>query len=156
MTTQKRTEVPVSYEGSGIHKTFDRIQNMIRERADKIFHTRNPDDGDAISDWLRAEAEILTEVNLTLNNEENRFVVEGTVKGFTPEEIEVKAEDGALIIGGIHTEESSDKKKGVTTTSSKQMSFCQSFSLPDSANADKIKAELKGEKFTVTIPKIMH
>lgn len=156
MGTHKNIDVPVVHERGGVFETLDRIQNMIRERADSIFHDRNPGDGDEISDWLQAESEILSEVGLSLKNDKKEVVIEGTIKGFSPKEVEVKAEDGLITIAGIHDEEASDKKEGVTTKSSKHMSFCQSYNLPDSVDAEKIKVKLKGDKFKATIPKIMH
>ncbi|MBE9563868.1 MAG: Hsp20 family protein [Proteobacteria bacterium] len=156
MTERKSTELPVIHKNDDIFATFDHIQHMIRERADHIFHDRSPDQGDEISDWLSAESEILTDINLTLQDDEDQVVIEGDMEGFLPKEIEIKAKDGMFQITGMHTEKSSSKKKGVTKTTSQQINFCRSFSLPESVETDKMKVKLKNGRFTARIPKTSH
>jgi len=156
MTAHKSTELPVVHKSDDIFTTFEHIQDMIRERANRIFHDREPNDGDAISDWLNAESEVLTDIDLTLQDDEDQVVIEGNMKGFLPKEIEVKAKDGMFQIGGTHTEKSSSKKKGVSRTISKQMNFCRSINLPDSVDTDKMEVKLKSGKFSARIPKISH
>lgn len=156
MTERKSTELPVIHKSDDIFATFEHIQDMIRKRADRIFHERSPDQGDDISDWLSAESEVLTDINLTLQDEEDQVVIEGNMKGFLPKEIEVKAKDGVFQISGTHTEKSSSKTKGVTKTTSQQINFCRSFNLPDSVETDKMKVKLKSGQFTARIPKTSH
>jgi len=129
---------------------------MIRERAFDIYSNRNSTEGDAMSDWLNAESEVSIGIGLSLDEDENQVIIEGDVTGFLPEEIEVKAQDGVFEIGGMHTEDSSSKKKGVTKTTSKQMNFFRSFTLPDSVDTNKMEVKLKKGKFTAKIPKTSH
>jgi len=126
---------------------------MVREQADRIFHDRNPDEGDALSDWLKAESEVLSDIELKLEDGKDQVVIQGDIEGFLPEEIEIKAGDGIVEIAGIHTEKSSSKKKSVTKTTSKQMNFYRSFRLPDSVDTDKMDVKLKSGKLTARIPK---
>lgn len=156
MSAHKSTELPVIHKSNGIFTTFNHIQDMIREHADRIFHNRNPDEGDALSDWLKAESEVLSDIDLTLKDDEGQVVIQGEIKGFLPEEIEIKAGDGIVEIGGIHTEKSRSKKKGVARSTSKQMNFYRSFRLPDSVDTDKMDVKLKSGKFTARIPKTSH
>jgi HSP20 family molecular chaperone IbpA len=153
MAIDKKTGLPVIRKSDDIFATFDQIQAMIRERAFHIFNNRNLDKGDALSDWLKAESEVLTDINLAYNENENQVTIEGDLTGFLPEEIEVKTKDGVLEIGGIHTDESSSGKKGMTMTTSKQMSFLRSFILPDSVDTNKIDVKLTSGKFSAKIPK---
>jgi HSP20 family molecular chaperone IbpA len=153
MATDKRTGLPIIRKGDDIFTAFDQIQDMIRERAFHIFSNRDSDEGDELSDWLKAESEVLTDIALSYDEDENQVTVEGDVTGFLPEEIEVKTKDGVLEIGGIHTEESRSEDKGVTKTTSKQMSFVRSFTLPDSVDTGKIDVHLTNGKFSAKIPK---
>ena len=156
MASHKSTELPVIRKSDDIFTTFDQIQNMIRERAFHIFNDRNPNEGGAMSDWLNAESEVLTDIDLTLKDDEDQVMVEGNIAGFLPEEIEIKAKDGIFEIGGIHTEKSSSKIKGVSETTSKQMNFFRSFNLPESVDTDKMDVKIKSGKFTARIPKTSH
>jgi len=156
MKTHKSTELPVIHKSDGVFTTFDHIQDMIRDRANRIFHNRTPDQGNEISDWLSAESEILTDINLTLQDDKDQVVIEGNLKGFLPNEIEVKAKDGLFQISGVHAEKNTSKKKGVTKTTSQQVNICKSFSLPDSVETDKMEVNLKSGQFTARIPKTSH
>ena len=156
MTERKSTELPVIHKSGDIFVAFNHIQDMIREHANRIFHGRKPDQGDEISDWLSAESDVLTDVNLTLQDDEDQVVIKGNMKGFLPKEIEVKVKDGMFQITGTHTEKSSSKKKGVTKTASQQINFCRFFNLPDSVETDKMKVKLKSGQFTAWIPKTSH
>ena len=111
MASHKSTELPVIRKSDDIFTTFNQIQNMIREHAFHLFNDRNPNEGDAMSDWLNAESGVLTDINLTFEDDEDQVMVEGSITGFLPEEIEIKAKDGIFEIGGIHTEKSSSRKK---------------------------------------------
>ncbi|HEX19962.1 MAG TPA: Hsp20/alpha crystallin family protein [Acidiferrobacteraceae bacterium] len=73
-----------------------------------------------------------------------------------PEEIEIKAGEGIVEIAGIHTENSSSKKKGVTRATSKQMNFYRPFRLPDSVDTEKMDVKLESGKFTVRLPRTLH
>ena len=109
-----------------------------------------------LSDWLQAESEVLSDIDLSLKDDVKQVVIQADMEGFLPEEIEVKAGDGIVEVGGIHTENSSSKKKGVTRASSKQINFYRSFSLPDSVDTDKMEVKLKNGTFTASIPKTSH
>jgi len=156
MSTHTSTEQPITLKSNDIFTTFNQIQDMIRDQADRIFHDRNPDEGNDLSDWLQAESEVLSDIDLSLKDDEKQVVIQGDMEGFLPEEIEVKAGDGIVEVCGIHTEKSSSKKKGVTRASSKQINFYRSFSLPDSVDTDKMEVKLKNGKFTARIPKTSH
>jgi len=156
MVLHERTGFPIIRKSDDIFTTINQIQNMIRERAFDIYSNRNSTEGDAMSDWLNAESEVSIGIGLSLDEDENQVIIEGDVTGFLPEEIEVKAQDGVFEIGGMHTEDSSSKKKGVTKTTSKQMNFFRSFTLPDSVDTNKMEVKLKKGKFTAKIPKTSH
>ena len=156
MVTQKSSESPAIRKGGDIFTAFDQIQDIIRERALNIFHDRNPGEGNELSDWLNAESELLVDTDILFEDKGDQVVIEGKIKDFQPEEIEVEAKGGQFKIGGIHTEQSSSKKKGTTKTTLKKVCFYKSFNLPDSVDTDKMEVKLKKGKFTAKIPKATH
>jgi HSP20 family protein len=147
---------PSVLKANDVFSSLDKIHQSIRERAYQLFHDRDRNSGDEVSDWLKAESEILTDINLTMKDNGNEVVVEGSVDEFLPEDIEVKAQDGKLTICGIHTEESSNEEAGVSSKTKTQSNFYRSFTLPDSVDADKLKVEMKKGKFVAKIPKAVH
>ncbi len=156
MKAHKSSELPVIHKSNNFFTTFDHIQKMIRDRAYHIFHNRAPDQGDEISDWLNAESELLTDIDLTLQDDKDQVVIRGNLKGFRPKEIEVRVKDGLFQITGVHAEENSSTKKGETKITTQQVNFCRLFNLPDSVDADKMEVKIKSGKFTARIPKTSH
>jgi HSP20 family molecular chaperone IbpA len=156
MNSRTSTELPVIRADNDTYSTFDKVQDIIRERALCIFHDRNPNEGDALSDWLNAETEVLTEIDLGLADNDCNVTIDGSVEGFIPDEIEVRVRDGLLEVAGIHAEKSSRTENTLTRPSSKQMCFFRSFNLPDSLDTSNIKVSHECGKFTVRIAKVFH
>jgi HSP20 family molecular chaperone IbpA len=118
MSSQHNIRMPSILKGDDIFSSFNQIQKSIQERAYNIFHDRNTDSGDALTDWLKAESEVLTDINMTLQDKKDQVVIEGKIDKFLPEDIEIKAQDGKFTVCGIHSEKSSSEKKGVTRKAS--------------------------------------
>ena len=156
MSSQQNTQMPSILKIDDVFTSFNQIQKSIQEHANQIFHDRDSNSGDALSDWLKAESEVLSDVSITLNDNKDQVVIDGSIDKFSPEDVEIKAQDGRFMICGIHTEKSSSKKKGVTRKASKQSSFSRSFTLPDSVDTEKMEVEMKSGKFTAKIPKTSH
>ena len=156
MSSQHNIRMPSILKGDDIFSSFNQIQKTIQERAYNIFHDRDTDSGDAITDWLKAESEVLTDINMTLKDKKDQVVIEGKIDKFLPEDIEIKAQDGAFTICGIHSEKSSSEKKGVSRKTSTQSNFYRSFALPDSVDTEKMEVKVKSGKFTAKIPKTSH
>ena len=156
MSSQHNIRMPSILKGDDIFSSFNQIQKTIQERAYNIFHDRDTDSGDALTDWLKAESEVLTDVNMTLKDKKDQVVIEGKIDKFLPEDIEIKAQDGAFTICGIHSEKSSSEKKGVSRKTSTQSNFYRSFTLPDSVDTEKMEVKVKSGKFTAKIPKTSH
>jgi HSP20 family molecular chaperone IbpA len=148
--------MPSILKGDDIFSNFNQIQKSIQERAYNIFHDRETDSGDAVTDWLKAESEVLTDIDMTLKDKKDQVVIEGKIDKFLPEDIEIKAQDGKFTICGIHSEKSSSEKKGVSRKASTQRNFYRSFVLPDSVDTDKMEVKVKSGKFTAKIPKTSH
>jgi HSP20 family protein len=153
MDSHTTTDLPVIRKSGDTFATFNQIQDMIREQAFRIFHDRNPNEGDALSDWLNAESQVLTDIDLTLEDNDCHVTIGINVEGFLPDEIEVRVKDGVFEVAGMHGEKSSHKEHEVTAMSSKQLGFFRSVNLPDSLDTDKMEANHECGKFTIRIPK---
>jgi len=156
MSSQQSTQMPSILKGGDVYAKFNQIQKSIQEHAYHIFHDRDSNSGDAISDWLKAESEVLTDINMTLKDSKDQVVIEGNIDKFLPEDIEIKTQDGRFMVCGTHAEKSSSEKKGVTRKTSTQSNFYRSFALPDAVDTEKMKVEMKSGKFTAKIPKTSH
>lgn len=145
---------PVVHVHDSISNNFHKIEDMIRERAYYNFLNRDLFDGDSLTDWLQARSEILSDVDLQLKDNKKNIVVEGGVKGYTPEEIDIEVCDDELRISGSHKETSTSKENGKTESISKTKYFYQSIQLPAAVNEDKIQVKsTKSGTLKLTLPK---
>ena len=69
------------------------------------------------------------------------------------EDVKVTVENGVLTISGERKFEREEKKKKYHRVERAYGTFVRSFSLPDVADASKVKAEFKNGMLTVHLPK---
>ena len=154
MTSPSPTKMPVVHVRDSFSNNFHKIQNIVRERAYHNFLGRSFNDGDSLTDWLQAKSEVLFDIDLQLKDQKKNIVVEGGVKGYTPEEIAIEVCDGELQVSGSHKETSTSKKEGKTESKSLRKYFYQSFPLPAAVNEDKIQVtSSKSGMLKLTLPK---
>lgn len=145
---------PIIRVGARLGKAFEQLQDEIRERAYHLSLNRDPAKGDSVADWLNAQSEVLTPVELEVKEQKKNIVVEGNLKGFSPAEIEIEVEGDVLKVFGSHSESSSKEEGGTTESVSESVYFFQSVHLPAAVDLDESHAKLfKNGKLKVTLPK---
>mgnify|MGYP001418829693 CR=1 FL=1 len=119
---------------------FDRLQH----EAPSLFDLSNFETNFDTQEWSPA---------VDINETENDFVIHADLPGVNPEDIEVTAENGVLTLKGkreSRREEEKDNYKRVERFSGK---FMRRFTLPETANLDKISAKTKDGVLDLVIPK---
>lgn len=140
--------------GTSLGRSLECMQEKIRERAYHLFAKRPPEVGDAESDWLLAQAEILAPVNLELSEQKSNIVVSCDLAGFKPGEIEIEVEGDTLKILGSHKESRSQDTHDGALSESRSMFFFHTVQLPCPVDVDKASAELqKNDHLKVKLPK---
>lgn len=117
MSLVKRSEWPLLGNGSWLSDLFDN---------EKFFD----------SDWLKKQS--LPAVNV--KETEKNYEIEVAVPGRTKKDFNISAENGVLTISSEKKEEKEQKEKEYTRKEFSYSSFSRSFSLPENANEDDIKA----------------
>ena len=84
---------------------------------------------------------------------ENDIVLKAELPGVDPKDVEVKVEDNTLYLKGERKFEKEVKNESYHRVERSYGSFARSFSLPNSINTDKVKAEFKDGLLTLTLPK---
>jgi len=84
---------------------------------------------------------------------ENDIVLKAELPGIDPKDVEVKVEDNTLYLKGERKFEKEVKDENYHRIERSYGSFARSFSLPNSINAEKVKAEFKDGLLTLTLPK---
>ena len=121
--------------------------DQLRKEMDRMFEGRTPseDNGSVVtSDWVPA---------VDVKEEADRFVIHADIPGVKPEDIDVHMEHGMLTIIGERESEKKEEREGYKRIERSRGSFYRRFSLPDTADADKIAASSKDGVLEVIIPK---
>ncbi len=84
---------------------------------------------------------------------ESDIVVKAELPGVDPKDVEVKVEDNTLYLKGERKFEKEVKNESYHRVERAYGSFARSFSLPNSINAEKVKAEYKDGLLTLMLPK---
>lgn len=121
-----------------------RLQNEMN----RLFDDRLPsteDNGNVVtSDWIP---------RVDIKEEDKRFVILADIPGVDPKDIEVTMENGLLSIRGERASEKTEEDAGYKRIERTRGSFYRRFSMPDTADADKVSAHGKHGVLEIVIPK---
>ncbi|WP_440996090.1 Hsp20/alpha crystallin family protein [Arhodomonas sp. SL1] len=110
--------------------------------------SENAETGDnsslATSDWTPA---------VDIREESDRYVIHVDLPGVRPEDIEVHMEGGLLSISGSRRSEATESGEGYKRIERAAGSFYRRFSLPDTADPERISARCNNGVLEVSIPK---
>jgi len=85
--------------------------------------------------------------------EQERFIVRADLPGVDPDDIEVNMENGVLTVSGERKNEERSEFEGVSRIERISGRFLRRFTLPDTADADAIKAKCRNGILEISIPK---
>lgn len=124
---------------------LDRLHNEM----DRLFRSYLPTENDnemssSVCDWTPA---------VDVKEEDERFVILADIPGVEPKDIEVHMDKGILTIKGERKSEAREEHNGYKRVERVYGSFFRRFTMPDTADADNIKAESKNGVLQITIPK---
>ena len=121
------------------------IFDQLRKEMDRAVTREGDESGSVVtSDWSPA---------VDIKEDENGFTIVADIPGVDPKDIDVHMENGMLTIKGERESEKKEEQEGYKRIERSYGSFYRRFSMPDSADADKIKAESKNGVLQITIPK---
>lgn len=119
--------------------------NQFYADLNELFEKQLPDTSRiATGQWAPA---------VDIKEEANQFVIHADLPGVKAEDIEVTMENGVLTIKGKRETESKIEEKDYTRIERISGSFYRRFSLPDSADQDNVRAEVKNGVLTLIIAK---
>jgi len=90
---------------------------------------------------------------VNVSETEKEYEIEMAVPGMTKNDFKVKVEDGVLSISSEKKEEKEDKKKNYTRREFSYRSFDRSFTLPENATSDDVKAKYEDGILKLSIGK---
>lgn len=122
--------------------------NQLQQEINRLFDLNtsvNDDSGTLYArDWAPA---------VDIREEPNRYLVYADVPGVDPAQIEITMENGVLTISGERRAETDDNAGGFRRVERVRGKFLRRFTLPESADADKISATSAHGTLEIVIPK---
>ncbi len=121
---------------------FNQLQ---RELASPELTRLNTDDANvATANWAPS---------VDISENDNAFKLVADIPGVNPDDIDISMEKGVLTIKGERNSETVEEKENYHRTERQTGTFYRRFTLPDSADGDKIVAKSEHGVLTITIPK---
>ena len=120
------------------------LLNQFNRELDSLFARPSNESSVATSDWTPA---------VDIKETEKEFKILADIPGVDPKDIEVHMEDGVLTIKGEREVKKEEEKEGYKRVERSYGSFYRRFSMPDTADAEKISAKSVHGVLEVTIPK---
>ncbi len=91
--------------------------------------------------------------SVDISENEKAFTLLADIPGVDPKDIEISMEKGVLTIKGERQSENVEESENYRRVERQSGQFYRRFTLPDTADADKIEAKSEHGVLTVTIPK---
>ena len=121
------------------------LLDQMRREMERAMDNRTAEGSSvATSDWVPA---------VDIKEEKDAFVIVADIPGVDPKDIEVHMENGMLTIKGEKESEKKEEKEGYKRVERSYGSFYRRFSLPDTADAEKITASSNHGGLEVRIAK---
>ena len=121
------------------------LNSLQRELHSPEYGRLNDDDASvATANWAPS---------VDISEDEKCFTLRADVPGVNPEAIEISMEKGVLTIKGERSSENTQETESYRRVERQSGQFYRRFTLPDSADADKIEAKSEHGVLTITIPK---
>lgn len=91
---------------------------------------------------------------LDMQEMDDQVVVEASIPGVKPEEIDIQVTGNVLTIKGERKEEKAEEKASYIYREQVFGSFCRSVTLPSEVDVDKAQAQFEHGVLTLTLPKV--
>ena len=124
-----------------------RLMNRLHQQLDQLFGDNfGAPEASALPNtaWIPA---------VDVHEEKDRFVVRADLPGVARQAVEITAEDGVLTIRGERRAEKRADAEGFERLERVTGTFIRRFTLPETAQADAIKAKQVDGVLEITIPK---
>jgi HSP20 family protein len=122
------------------------LNTLQRELYPEVNRLNEDDASVATASWAPS---------VDISEDDKAFTLHADIPGVDPKDIEISMEKGVLTIRGERKSENveEDKEKSYRRVERMTGSFYRRFTLPDSADADRIEAKSEHGVVTITIPK---
>ena len=127
------------------HNPWSIFDQLNRELTNTRVSYANEDDANvATANWTPS---------VDITEDENSFKLLADIPGVKPEDIDVSMDNGVLTVKGERNTEEKTEKENFRRVERQHGVFYRRFTLPETANAEKIEAHSEHGVLKITIPK---
>lgn len=128
-------------------RLLDRFNQQLNQRAyaDSSLENGDSDFSNVVTSHWRPAVDI--------KEEDKQFFITADLPGVDPKDIEITMDNGILTIKGERKSEVRDEQEGYKRVERASGTFYRRFSLPDTADAERIEAKGNHGVLEVVIPK---
>ncbi len=120
------------------------LLNQLSRELERLQGSESREEPAFTADWSPA---------VDIRDETDGYVLQADLPGVEPGDIEIHMEKGVLTIRGERKHESQEERENYKRIERVRGNFFRSFSLPDTADADRISARCQNGVLEVRIPK---
>mgnify|MGYP001822929635 FL=1 len=120
------------------------LNTLQRELYPEVNHLNEDDASVATASWAPS---------VDISEDDKAFTLVADIPGVDPKDIDISMEKGVLTIKGERSSENVDEGENYRRVERESGQFYRRFTLPDSADADKIEAKSEHGVLKITIPK---
>jgi len=124
---------------------WDLLNNLQRELYKPEFNRLSDDDATAATaNWTPS---------VDISEDDNAFTLHADIPGVNPDDIDISMDKGVLTIKGERQSVNTEEGENFKRVERQSGQFYRRFTLPDSADSEKIEAKSEHGVLTITIPK---
>lgn len=120
------------------------LLNQLSREIDRMSGAPERDEPATVSDWAPA---------VDIREDKDAYVLHADLPGVDPKDIEVHMENGVLTIRGERKSETKEERENYKRVERVYGTFFRSFTLPDTADSEKISAKQDKGVLEIRIPK---
>jgi HSP20 family molecular chaperone IbpA len=153
-TQRAPSNAPVKVvEPQSLSERANLMYEAIARRAFELFMDEGAAHGRDLEHWLKAEAELLHPVPVSVTETEDALTVRAEVPGFTAAELQIGVEPGRLTIGGRKETKEETKKGKAVYLDQRSSEILRILTLPAPVDASKATATLANGVIELVLPK---
>jgi HSP20 family protein len=134
-------------------RQYNNPWNFLNNLQRDIYNANQNSEYNRLNDDDASVSTANWEPSVDISEDDTGFTILADIPGVDPENIDISMEKGVLTIKGERQSETTQETENYRRVERVSGQFYRRFTLPDSANADKIEAKSEHGVLTITIPK---
>jgi len=126
----------------------------VRQRAFDFFQARNPDTGNSLEDWFRAEKEVFGDCAAEFSDIGKAYEMRVTLPGFAAKNVDVTVSPDEVVVHARTNQKHEHSDKSVVWSEFESRDVLRSFQLPGAVEDGTVAATLEDGILRIVAPKV--